>query len=127
VWCMRRKNASRRWCRCSCGSRQRGHALLDEIAPSRASRASSSDTNFRATWPPQRNRLLDDRSRKNKIEDVSRRSCAARMVGAETGEQLHRDENEQTFLAPRTPNFNYENSLNSWIPAAHSATTCAIH
>ena len=63
------------------------------------------------TWRPKRNRLLDDRSRKNKIDDVSRRSRAARMVGAETGEQLCRDENEQTFLALRTPNFNYENSL----------------
>jgi hypothetical protein len=76
---MRRKTFSRRWCRCSGGSRQRRHALLDEIAPSRASRASSSGRNFRTTWRPKRNRLLDDRSRENKIEDVSRRSCAARM------------------------------------------------
>lgn len=111
MWCMRRKTLSRRWYRCSGGSRQWCHALLDEIAPSRASRASSSSRNFRTTWRPKRNRLVDDRSRKNKIGDVSRSSRAARMVGAETGEQLCRDENEQTFLALRTPNFNYENSL----------------
>jgi hypothetical protein len=103
VWCMRRKTFSG-------GSRQWCHALLDEIAPSRASRASSSSWNFRTTWRPKRNRLVDDRSRKNKIGDVSRSSRAARMVGAETGEQLSRDENEQTFLALRTPNFTYENS-----------------
>jgi hypothetical protein len=71
---MRRKTLSRRWYRCSGGSRQWCHALLDEIAPSRASRASSSSRNFRTTWRPKRNRLVDDRSRKNKIGDVSRRS-----------------------------------------------------
>ena len=92
------------------GSRQWCHALLDEIAPSRASRARSSSRNFRTTWRPKRNRLVDDRSRKNKIGDVSRSSRAARMAGAETGEQLCREENEQTFLALRTPNFKYENN-----------------
>src|ERR1700691_2324564 len=85
-------------------------ARLDEIAPSRASCARSCSRNFRTTWRPKRNRLLDDRSRKNKIGDVSRSSRAARVVGAETGEQLCRDETEQMFLGLCTPNFRYENS-----------------
>jgi hypothetical protein len=66
---------------------QRAHALLDEMemAPSRASRASSSGRNFRTTWRPKRNSLLDDCSSENRFEDVSRRPFPARMVGAETG------------------------------------------